>query len=401
MKRSTFKYACFLSVSLALLFLPVCNVSAESGETIFQADFEDGMGDWSTDGGSWVVDPPLAGPKGCYDGVRCAHSGVGNPGDTVSRMISPPVDLPSIAGDGEIRLSFRHCFFYGPHFQGSGTVEISHFDSGENEWSPWKALGDSFIGRNTAWSSQEVDLSNYRDRKIRVAFKHDSGKRDDTGWYVDAVQIRKIISAPEGESDSISKPAVTSFKINGGAASTAHRRVTLNNTASGTPTQYMASESSTFSGATWKTYSRKPTFTLSAGVGVKRVYFKVRNAAGQSARVSDAITLTNPLGGTWTGRWVSDYGSSGNLKLVATQTASGYTGKLSIWNTDCGNLLDISSTLTLSGDIVTCVATTSCYGSSLKLKFTRGILSGNSIDGYYNVYENGSFYDSGDFSLKK
>ena len=44
-------------------------------------------------------------------------------------------------------------------------------------------------------------------------------------------------------------PSVNSFAINGGAASTASRTVTLNNTCTGSPTHYMASESSSFTGA--------------------------------------------------------------------------------------------------------------------------------------------------------
>jgi murein DD-endopeptidase MepM/ murein hydrolase activator NlpD len=87
-------------------------------------------------------------------------------------------------------------------------------------------------------------------------------------------------------------PTVIYFKINNDAASTTSRTVTLNNTATGNPTQYIASESSTFSGATWQTYSTAPSFTLSPGNGTKTVYFKVRNSAGvESPVVSDSIIL--------------------------------------------------------------------------------------------------------------
>lgn len=88
-------------------------------------------------------------------------------------------------------------------------------------------------------------------------------------------------------------PVVSSFKINGGAASTVNRKVTLNNTVVGTtPTQYMAGESSSFKGAVWQPYSKAPTFTLSpaSGSGSKTVYFKVKDGSGKkSAVVSDSI----------------------------------------------------------------------------------------------------------------
>ena len=91
-------------------------------------------------------------------------------------------------------------------------------------------------------------------------------------------------------SDTISlAPAVTSFKIARGAASTAKQEVRLNNAAVNRPTHYMASESSSFVGASWQTYSRAPKFTLSAGTGTKTVYIKVKNGFGDSPAVSDTI----------------------------------------------------------------------------------------------------------------
>ena len=85
--------------------------------------------------------------------------------------------------------------------------------------------------------------------------------------------------------------AVSTFQINNGAARTKSRTVTLNNTATGNPTHYKASESPTFKNATWKAYTGAPKFTLSSGKGVKTVYFKVKNANGESSVVSDTITL--------------------------------------------------------------------------------------------------------------
>lgn len=93
--------------------------------------------------------------------------------------------------------------------------------------------------------------------------------------------------------DGVAPPEVTSFEINTGATTTTNPEVTLDNTATNSPTEYMASETSDFSGATWQPYGTAPIFTLSSGEGGnKTVYFKVRNAAGESAPVSDTIGLT-------------------------------------------------------------------------------------------------------------
>lgn len=77
--------------------------------------------------------------------------------------------------------------------------------------------------------------------------------------------------------------AVTSFKINNGAATTLSPTVTLNNTCLGSPTAYMASENDGFTGASWKVYSTAPSYTLPAGRAIRGIYFKVKDAAGNES----------------------------------------------------------------------------------------------------------------------
>jgi len=90
----------------------------------------------------------------------------------------------------------------------------------------------------------------------------------------------------------VATPVVRSFSINKGASATPTRRVTLGNVCAGRPTHYMAGERSSFSGASWKTYSTTPSFTLSLGNATKRVYFKVKNPGGESPVASDTIRLS-------------------------------------------------------------------------------------------------------------
>jgi len=86
-------------------------------------------------------------------------------------------------------------------------------------------------------------------------------------------------------------PMVTSFAINSGDASTVNPLVTLNNTCTNSPTEYMASESSSFAGASWQPYSTAPSFTFTGSAITRTVYFKARNGFGESATVSDTIYL--------------------------------------------------------------------------------------------------------------
>ena len=87
-------------------------------------------------------------------------------------------------------------------------------------------------------------------------------------------------------------PVVSSFKISTTSALAKSHMVILNNTVVGsTPAEYMASQSSSFSGAVWQPYSQAPCFTLSPSTtGSITVYFKVKDGSGtQSAVASECI----------------------------------------------------------------------------------------------------------------
>jgi hypothetical protein len=72
---------------------------------------------------------------------------------------------------------------------------------------------------------------------------------------------------------------VNRFAINNGMAVATGNRVSLNNSISGQPTHYRASERADFQGAEWMAWSAAPEFQLSAGPGKKLVYFQVRRHA--------------------------------------------------------------------------------------------------------------------------
>ena len=109
-------------------------------------------------------------------------------------------------------------------------------------------------------------------------------------------QTRNLAGLSPARSDTINllepSPVLSSMAINNGASSTTNQNVTLNNVASNGPTEYLASESATFAGASWLPYSAAPSFQLSPGTATKRVYLQLRNAAGAVSIVrSDTIVL--------------------------------------------------------------------------------------------------------------
>ena len=103
--------------------------------------------------------------------------------------------------------------------------------------------------------------------------------------------VSLLTGCPSSTPETPAIPAVTAFTINDGDATASDRTVILNNTCTGVPTQYMASEASDFTGASWNVYTPEPSFTLSSGNSAKTVYFKVKNALGESPSINDTIAL--------------------------------------------------------------------------------------------------------------
>jgi len=86
-------------------------------------------------------------------------------------------------------------------------------------------------------------------------------------------------------------PVISSFKISTTSALAKNHTVILNNTVGGSvPAEYMASQSSSFSGAVWQPYSQAPCFTLSPSTtGSTTVYFKVQDGLGKQSAVASEL----------------------------------------------------------------------------------------------------------------
>ena len=96
---------------------------------------------------------------------------------------------------------------------------------------------------------------------------------------------------PTTPAADVTPPTNTSVVIAGGVAETTSTTVTLTLGATDAA-QMTVSESVLFAGASWESYATSKSFTLSSGAGVKTVYAKFKDAAGNiSTAVSDMITL--------------------------------------------------------------------------------------------------------------
>ncbi len=117
--------------------------------------------------------------------------------------------------------------------------------------------------------------------------------------------------------------------------------------------------------------------------------------------ISDAYSQTSDFSGNWSGSWSSIYGGSGGVVAVINQSGTTISGTLSLTNTICGNLSNISLTGVASGDTVSLYAKTYVCGATSEIKFTNGVLSGNIINGSYLRYDNGVLSDGGSFTMSR
>jgi hypothetical protein len=110
--------------------------------------------------------------------------------------------------------------------------------------------------------------------------------------------------------------------------------------------------------------------------------------------------------GKWEGTWTSDIEGSGSLSATIIQTGSSLSGTLSITGTDCQSkpdFDDLALSGSVSGNVAEFQANATCPGdgSFNELSYTDGQLSGNHMQGDYNVDSDGEPYDYGTFSFDR
>lgn len=165
--------------------------------------------------------------------------------------------------------------------------------------------GDNVYGTSAAINDSKLLINlNFDEKLFERAEKYVSALEsspnaeyayDNAMYFVQ--QLKTSVKAPfmARINALTSAPVLESVSINAGAESTQSNIVALTLAYTGqSPTHYMASESSDFSGASWQTYNSNPSFTMSSSFGNKTVYVKLKNAYGESNPISDSITLLEP-----------------------------------------------------------------------------------------------------------
>ena len=166
--------------------------------------FESGIGEWWVDNGVWEAGNPTIDPANVYDGQSCAATFLsGNyPRWANTRLISPEFDLLNLTSPEKLHLHFWHWFVLDEESTSGvdqGRVEISANNG------TWQSIPVPFSGESQAWTHVCLDLSQYANMRIRIAFNLTSTSRDEaSGWYIDNISIHKfpnvfnITNNPEG-----------------------------------------------------------------------------------------------------------------------------------------------------------------------------------------------------------
>lgn len=168
--------------------------------------------------------------------------------------------------------------------------------------STWK---DTTISRTTGWHEMKWDFSSGTDVKMYIdgilvettsslnyfttMFYGDSWTNGINGTsYFDDISIKSDTLAPVNTSVKISADSVVESVYSN------RREVTLmlNATDASLPLSMMVSDDAAFTGAVWEPFSTTRPFALTDGDGIKTVYAKFKdNAGNESEAVSDSIIL--------------------------------------------------------------------------------------------------------------
>ncbi len=90
---------------------------------------------------------------------------------------------------------------------------------------------------------------------------------------------------------------ITNFQLENGSASTEKDTIVVTNEVSGrVPTEFIISEKGDFSDAGWQSYQINFSYSLSANLGQKKVYFKVKDSFSESKAVVASILYENSSG---------------------------------------------------------------------------------------------------------
>lgn len=160
--------------------------------------FENGIGDWGSQSGSWEVGTPSSDPDSAFNGSNCAATVLDGlywePVD--AWFASPPFTIPPASQNPRFRFWHWYSFSSGDY----GEVFIRLADGSQESISPQFTNTSSGI-----WSVTSLDLSTYENSSAQILLYFHSERwagvgNNSTGWYVDDIEITGINNNPKIDS---------------------------------------------------------------------------------------------------------------------------------------------------------------------------------------------------------
>ncbi len=221
-----------------------------------------GTASWTYD---WTFDPASQDGSPVYTVVARATDDVGNTGSTTVTGVTVDNSAPSGASvsinGGAAYTASRDVSLT---LAAAGAAEMRFSNDGVS-WSSWEAYAASRSWTLNAGDGVKTVFVEYRDAAGNAA------------------------AAQAGITFDGTAPSGASVSINGGAAYTASRDVSLTLAAAGAAEMRFSNDGVSWS--SWEAYAASRSWTLNAGDGVKTVFVEYRDAAGNTAPARDSITL--------------------------------------------------------------------------------------------------------------
>jgi hypothetical protein len=164
----------------------VDSVSLETGPMALPNPdgFENGFGDWSSEGGMWQVGTPADenGPEP-YSGGAVAGTILDGSYSHLSegRLVSPEFIVPALAANPRLSFYHWHDTAFTSH---NGRVQIKTSEDG------WTDISPVFSRDGREWQHQEIDLGPFAGQVARIAFRFVSNTgAGGPGWFIDDFAI--------------------------------------------------------------------------------------------------------------------------------------------------------------------------------------------------------------------
>ncbi|MBI3192949.1 MAG: T9SS type A sorting domain-containing protein [Ignavibacteriae bacterium] len=220
------KYTIYVSTITILLLSSIICLSAQSTDsTIFFDDFEHGSSNWTVDNGLWQIGSSTI--VTAYNGTNIAGTLLNEniPNQTyTTRLITKPINLPSISSQDELRLRYYSWFSRANNVNASIQMAI---DTGGGNFGPWTGITLNYTTAYSPWTHSSVELTKFAGKRVKIGFtfiatydRYDPA--GGPGWYVDDISIVRT-------QRSAIFPSAWDFEVDSTLPSTYHNKWTCSN----------------------------------------------------------------------------------------------------------------------------------------------------------------------------